>query len=144
MLIATAILALGLVAIFGLTHTAHQRSVDAADLAAVELACQTTLNELLANQNPIAPVAAKSIDGVRHWKLEVRVGNAPRPGLATLVIYAQKFDPQGELPTGTSFQLVRWVPQSRVKQIDETPSPFSSDASPFAEFEDPFTQPSIE
>ena len=112
-LVATTILAIGLLAIFGLTQSAHMRSLDASDLAAVEIAVQTALNELLAKQSSIEPIPPRSIDGVRHWKLEVKLYESPRPGLAAVYINAQKFMPPEGLPAGISFQLVRWVPRAR-------------------------------
>ncbi len=137
-LIATTVLALGLLAIFGLTQTAHQRSLDSSDLAAVELALQSTLNELLAQQKPIEPLTFRPIEGVRHWMLEVKLFESPRPGLATIFLNAQKFSPQGDGPDGPSFQLVRWIPKHRVNIAESTfegsPDVFDSGS----EFVDPF------
>ena len=117
-LMATTILAVGLLAIFCLTRSAHHRSLDASDLAAVELAAETMLNELLARQSPIEPIPLRSIDGVRNWKLEVKLYESPRPDLAAIFINAQKFTPQGDVPVGISFQLVRWVPKVRCEVRD--------------------------
>jgi len=133
-LTATTILAIGLLAIFSLTRSAHQRSLDASDLAAVELAVQTTLNELLAQQGPIEPIPLRPIDGVRHWKLEVKLYGSPRPDLASIYINAQKFMPPDDLPAEISFQLVRWVPKARCAVRDaglEIPTVVS-------EFDEPF------
>jgi len=113
-LVATAILAIGLLAIFGLTQSARQRSLDASDLAAVELVAETTLNELLAKQTLIEPVPPCPIDGARYWKLEVKLYPSTRGDLVTVFLNAQKFSPQDNLPTGISFQLLRWVPKHRV------------------------------
>ena len=135
-LVATAILAVGLLAIFSLTRSAQKRSLDASDLAAVELAAQTTLNELLAGRNPIEPVPPRSIDGVRNWKLEVKLYESPRPDLATIFINAQKFMPPDDLPAEISFQLVRWVPKRRVRLAESSDPSFES--APFSEFDDPF------
>jgi hypothetical protein len=138
-LAATTILAVGLVAIFGLTRSAHQRSVAASDLAAVELAVEATLNELMAKQSPIAPIPLRPIDGVRHWKLEVKLYDSPRSDLATLFINAQKFTPEGTLPTETSFPLVRWVPRIRCSGLGVRGSGFGVwDSESVTEFDDPF------
>jgi len=135
-LMATTILAVGLLAIFGLTRSAHDRSLDASDLAAVELAVQTTLNELLAGQSPIKPIPPHPIDGVRNWKLEVKLYNSPRSELASLFINAQKFSPQDDSPVGISFQLVRWVPKARCLVQN---SGFGNQEAGFvSEFDDPF------
>ena len=133
-LVATTLLAIGLLAIFGLAQSAHKRSLDASDLAAVELAVQTTLNELLARQSPIEPIPQRPIDGARNWKLEVKLYESPRPDLATIYINAQKFMPPDDLPAGVSFQLVRWVSKARCNVRDsgfEIPAVVS-------EFDDPF------
>ena len=137
-LIATAILAIGLLAILGLTRSAHQRSLDASDLAAVELVMQTTLNELMAKQNPIEPIPLRPIDGVRHWKLEVQLYESPRPDLVTVFLNAQKFSPQGDLPVGISFQLVRWVPKHRVHSRFGTQNSEFENRGEVTEFDDPF------
>ena len=137
-LVATAILAIGLLAIFGLVQSARQRSLDASDLAAVELAVQTTLNELLAKQNPMEPIPLRPIAGVRNWKLEVQFYDSPRPDMATIFLNAQKLTPQGDLPVGISFQLVRWVPKHRVRLM-ETPSDPFLESTPTSEFDDPYT-----
>ena len=135
-LMATAILAVGLLAILGLTRSAHQRSRDASDLAAVELAVQTTLNELLAKQSPIEPIPPRPIDGVRNWKLEVKLYDSPRNDLATMFLLAQKFTPQGDVPVGISFQLVRWVSKARCVIRD---SGFENQDTGFvSEFDDPY------
>ena len=135
-LVATTILAIGLLAIFGLTRSAHHRSLDASDLAAVELAAETMLNELLARQSPIEPISWRPIDGVRNWKLEVKLYESPRPDLASIFINAQKFAPQGDVPVEISFQLVRWVPKRKCRGQDSGGE--NREAGIVSEFDDPF------
>ena len=134
-LIATSILAVGLLAIVSLAQSAHRRSQDASDLAAVELAVQTTLNELLAKQSPLEPIPPRPIDGVRNWKLEVQLYESPRPDLVTVLLNAQKFTPQDGSPVGISYQLVRWVPKHRVRLMESSVDPF-----PVSEYDDPYLQ----
>ncbi|MDR0704135.1 MAG: prepilin-type N-terminal cleavage/methylation domain-containing protein [Planctomycetaceae bacterium] len=114
-LIATAILLLGLTAILGIMRSTHQRSVAAADLADAQLACQTLLNEFLAQQSRIKPMEAKPIEGLPNWKITAAVYPATQPGLFTIHVTAQKFDFNTKMPTGIMYQLLRWVPQDRVE-----------------------------
>jgi prepilin-type N-terminal cleavage/methylation domain-containing protein len=114
-LIATAILLLGLTAILGIMRSTHQRSVAAADLADAQLACQTLLNELLAQQSRIKPIPAKPIEGLPDWNITVAVYPATQPGLFTVHVTAQKFDSNTKMPAGRMYQLLRWVPQDRVE-----------------------------
>ena len=118
-LVATTVLALGLAAIFGLTRSALRTSADAADLADVQLACQTELNELMARQTPIKSVGPKDIDGLSDWKMTVAVYPAPKPRLYTVHVSAQKYSPLDNVPYGTLFQLLRWVPESRVEVLKQ-------------------------
>ncbi|MDR2706908.1 MAG: prepilin-type N-terminal cleavage/methylation domain-containing protein [Planctomycetaceae bacterium] len=114
-LMATAILLLGLTAILGIMRSTHQRSVAAADLADAQLACQTLLNELLAQQSRIKPIPAKPIEGLPDWKITVTVYPATQSGLFTVHVIAQKFDSKTQMPVGIMYQLFRWVPQDRVE-----------------------------
>jgi len=137
-LVATAILAIGLLAIFGLARSAQQRSLDASDLAAVQLTAETTLNELLAKQAPIEPIPPRPIDGARDWRLEVKLYHSPRSDLVTVFLNAQKFSPQDNRPTGISFQLVRWVSKNRVRLMGSPSGPFFGNSLPISEFDDPY------
>lgn len=114
-LMATAILLLGLTAILGIMRSTHQRSVAAADLADAQLACQTLLNELLAQQSRIKPIPAKPIEGLPDWKITVTVYPATQSGLFTVHVIAQKFDSKTQMPVGIMYQLFRWVPQDRIE-----------------------------
>jgi prepilin-type N-terminal cleavage/methylation domain-containing protein len=114
-LMATAILLLGLTAVLGIMRSTHQRSVAAADLADAQLACQTLLNELLAQQSRIKPVSAKPIEGLPDWNITVTVYPAPRTGLFVVHVAAQKINPNTKLPTGIMYQLLRWIPQDRIE-----------------------------
>jgi prepilin-type N-terminal cleavage/methylation domain-containing protein len=114
-LIATAILLLGLTAVLGIQRSIHQRSVAAADLADAQLACQTLLNELLAQQSRIKPIPAKPIEGLPDWKITVTVYPATQPGLFTVHVTAQKYDSNTQMPAGIMYQLLRWVPHDRVE-----------------------------
>ncbi|MDR2439568.1 MAG: prepilin-type N-terminal cleavage/methylation domain-containing protein [Planctomycetaceae bacterium] len=114
-LMATAILLLGLTTVLGIMRSTHQRSVAAADLADAQLACQTLLNELLAQQSRIAPVSAKPIEGLPDWNISATVYPAPKPGLFVLHITAQKIDLNTKKPAGIIYQLLRWVSQDRIE-----------------------------
>ncbi|MDR1269165.1 MAG: prepilin-type N-terminal cleavage/methylation domain-containing protein [Planctomycetaceae bacterium] len=114
-LMATAILLLGLTAVLGIMRSTHQRSVAAADLADAQLACQTLLNELLAQQSRIQPVPAKPIEGLPDWNITVAVYPATQPGLSVVHVTAQKINPNTKIPDGIIYQLLRWIPQDRVE-----------------------------
>lgn len=124
-LISTAILVIGLSAVLGVVRSAQQKSAAAADLATAQLACQTVLNELMAQQNPLTFVQGKTIDGLPDWKINIEIRTAQQPELRAVHVLAQKYTPQGEF-IGTMYQLVRWFPASRIREpnnenvIDET------------------------
>lgn len=122
-LVATTILVIGLTAVFGIARSSQKKSVAAADLAAVQLVCQSTLNELLAQQTPIKSFGPKSLDGVPQWKIALSTYRSPRSGLCVLHLAAQKFTAQGDVPIGTPFHLVRWVSEGRI-QVSEQPEIF--------------------
>lgn len=115
-LFATTVLALGLAAIFGLTRSALRKSADAADLADVQLACQTELNELIARQTPIRPSGPKAIEGLTDWKMAIAVYPSSKPELYTIHLSAQKISSYDSVPYGTLFELLRWVPEHRVEK----------------------------
>ncbi|MDR2117169.1 MAG: prepilin-type N-terminal cleavage/methylation domain-containing protein [Planctomycetaceae bacterium] len=114
-LMATVILLLGLTAVLGIMRSIHQRSIAAADLADAQLACQTLLNELLAQQSRIKPVPPKQIEGLPDWNMTATVYPSTKSGLFVLHITAQKINPNTNTPAGINYQLVRWVPQDRVE-----------------------------
>jgi prepilin-type N-terminal cleavage/methylation domain-containing protein len=120
-LIAAAVLLLGLTVVFSITRSAQRQSAAAANLAAAQLACQTALNELLAQQLPIKPVVFQAVEGLPDWRLSVMISPSSRPELYVLHVNAQKFTPQG-VPTGAAYQLFRWVPQFRVELPQENNS----------------------
>ena len=132
-LMATTVLALGLAAVFGLTRSALRKSVDAAELADAQLACQTSLNEILAQQTPVKPILLKDIEGLAGWKMTINIYDSPRPTLCVLHISAQKYTPNGDNAYGVLYQLLRWVPEHKVER------PKQNDMiEPIEGFEDPF------
>ncbi|MDR0337746.1 MAG: prepilin-type N-terminal cleavage/methylation domain-containing protein [Planctomycetaceae bacterium] len=120
-LMALAILLLGLTAVLGIMRSTHQRSVAAADLAEAQLACQTLLNELLAQQVRLKPIPATPIVGLPDWTIGVVLYPSTRSGLFVVHVTAQKLDPNTKMPDGIVYQLLRWVPQDRVEvpQVEE-------------------------
>ncbi|MDR0869268.1 MAG: prepilin-type N-terminal cleavage/methylation domain-containing protein [Planctomycetaceae bacterium] len=117
-LIASAVLVIGLSAVLGVMRSAQQKSLAAADLATAQLACQTTLNELVAQQKPFTFVQDKPIDGLPDWKVAVEIHATPQVHLRAVYILAQKYTPRGEF-VGTMYQLIRWVPASRIQQVKD-------------------------
>lgn len=132
-LVATTILVIGLASLFGIARSAQKKSVDAADLASVQLACQSTLNELLARQAPIKSFGIRNLDDVPQWKITLDIRPSPKRGLYTLHLTAQKFTLQGDLPVGAPFHLLRWVPEERVQLPDQ-----QNILSETMEFSDPY------
>lgn len=132
-LIATAVLVVGLIAVFSVSRAAQKKSVDASELAAAQLAAQTLLNELLAAEEPIRPIAFRPLEGLRFWKIAVNVHPTPENDLLAVLITSQKFTPQGDMPTGVPYHLVRWVPRHRV-QLPRSPEILDERE----EFDDPF------
>jgi prepilin-type N-terminal cleavage/methylation domain-containing protein len=132
-LIATAILLLGLTAVLGIVRSIHKRSVAAADLADAQLACQTLLNELLAQQSPIKPVPAQPIAGLPDWNIALAIYPSPQPELYVLHLTARKSDPATKIPVGVTYQLLRWVHRDRV-EIPESKETIEG----FNLFDDPF------
>lgn len=119
-LVALTILVIGLAAVFGITQSARHRSIASSNLAAAQLSCQTTLNELLAKQQPIAPIPLRPIEGLQHWKLTVNLYAASQQGLSVIHVTALEYLPQSDIPTGISYQLLRWIPIERVQVAQTT------------------------
>ncbi|HBT75694.1 MAG TPA: hypothetical protein DEB39_01940 [Planctomycetaceae bacterium] len=111
LLIATAILVLGLGAVLHLVSLSRDRSVAAAELAVVQLQCQSKLAELLANEKAIGAETAVPIDTVRGWRLNVAVEPTAYAELAAVRITARKYV-EGRL-NGVSYELLRWIPRDR-------------------------------
>jgi len=108
LLIAMAILLMGLSAIYHLNNNSRATSVAAEELAVVQLACQTKMNELLASNT--RPIRAGSIEAIPHtngWTMSVATFSLNRPGLYGVRITAKK---QGAAVTDINgyYELVRW------------------------------------
>lgn len=114
-LVSLSILVIGIAAIFGISSAARKRAVASSDLAVAQLACHSTLNELLAREEPLRLEPPKAIEGLPDWKLQIDFRPAPRQGLYTVQLTARKYDPRGDWPAGPVYRLVRWVPEHRVE-----------------------------
>ncbi len=114
-LVALSVLVIGMAAVFGIGSMARKQAVASADLAAAQLACYSTLNELLAQETPIQTQTAEPLEELPNWKLQVDLQPASRQGLYSLQLTVQKYDSQGDWPAGSLYRLVRWVPTSRVE-----------------------------
>ena len=113
MLITTAILVVGLTAIFQTSRSALHRMSAARELTEAQNACQAVLNELLAGSSPIQSDSGKAVARLPNWKIRIELYPAPQPRLYILHLLAQQFAPDGIL-LGTKYQLLRWVPAERV------------------------------
>ena len=113
-LLTTTILLLGLTAVFHTTRSALQKMAAAKELNDAQNACQAVLNELLARNNPIEPHIGKTVEHLPRWKIRVDIYPSFQSGLYVLHLSAQQFLPDGMIPD-TRYQLIRWVPASRVR-----------------------------
>ena len=132
-LLTTAALLVGLTAVFQTTKSALQRMSMAKELSEAQNACQTVLNELLAQSSPIQPEAGKSVEHLPHWKVQIDIYPAPQDGLSVLHLSALHFSPRDGTPLGMKHQLLRWVPNERVQMLEPTET-----SNPVNEFGDLF------
>jgi len=134
-LLAVAILLIGLTAVYQTTLSALQRMSAARELTEAQHACQSVLNELLAQAAPIQPDSGRRIERLPNWRIRVDIYPAPQPDLYVLHLSAQQFSPIDDTLLGIRYQLIRWVPTERV----QLPEPFPGSA-PFSgsEFESLF------
>ena len=103
-----AILLLGLSALFHLNNTSRAVSLAAEELAFVQLACQTKMNELLAsNMRPIPAGSVGRIPNINGWEMNIATFSLNRPGIYGVRVTAKK---QGTSPTNANryYELVRW------------------------------------
>jgi len=132
-LLTTAILLIGLTAVFQTTKSALQRTAEARDLTEAQNACQAVLNELLAQSAPIQPDLGRIVENLPNRKIKIDIYPASQSGLYVLHLSAQQFSPTDGLLVGTKYQLLRWVPAERVQVAESWETPFTGD-----EFEDLF------
>ena len=131
-LLAMAILMVGLTAVFQTTRSALQRMAMAKELTEAQNACQSVLNELLAQSSPIRPDSGRTVEHLPNWRIQVDIYPASQSGLYVLHLSAQHFSPRDGTPLGIKYQLHRWVPAERV----QLPSP--AETPIIDEFEDLF------
>ena len=114
-LLAVSILLIGMTATIQTTRSALQRMSAARDLTEAQNACQSVLNELLAQSSPIQPDTGKMIEHLPHWRIRVDIYPAPQPNLYVLHLSAQQFSPNDNTLLGVRYELLRWVPAERVR-----------------------------
>ncbi|MCL2304445.1 MAG: prepilin-type N-terminal cleavage/methylation domain-containing protein [Planctomycetaceae bacterium] len=108
LLIAMTILLVGLSAIYHLNNASRTTSVATEELAIVQLACQTKMNELLASKTrPIQAGSVGMIPNVNGWNMSVATFPLNRQGIYGVRITAKK---RGAAATDVngSYELVRW------------------------------------
>lgn len=109
-LVSLSILLIGLLAVSKLSDLAQRESLSAEELATVQLATQTKMNEVFAQVGqPIMPILAEPIGGVRDWYLALQVLPTTRTGLSAVHIRAEKTGISGPADFSERFELVRWV-----------------------------------
>jgi len=131
-LLTMAILLLGLTAVFQTTKSTLQRIAMAKELTEAQNACQSVLNELLAQSSPIQPEAGKTVAHLPNWKIQVDIYPASQSGLYVLHLSALQFSPENGTSIGVKYQLLRWVPAEKVQ------FPASEETFGGSEFEDLF------
>ena len=124
-LLTTAILLIGLTAVFQTTKSALQRTAEARDLTEAQNACQAVLNELLAQSAPIQPDLGRIVENLPNRKIKIDIYPASQSGLYVLHLSAQQFSPTGGMLVGTRYQLLRWVPAKRVQVAESWETPFT-------------------
>ena len=112
-LLTTAVLVIGLTAVFQTTRSALQSISAARELTEAQIACQTLLQELLAQSAPIKPDTGRAVAHLPHWKLRVDLYPAPQSRLYVLHLSAQQFSPLDGMLLGIRYQLIRWIPAER-------------------------------
>ncbi|MCL2004982.1 MAG: prepilin-type N-terminal cleavage/methylation domain-containing protein [Planctomycetaceae bacterium] len=132
-LLAVAVLFIGLMAVFQTTRSALQTMNTAKELAEAQNACQALLNELLAQSAPIQADEGKAIERLPDWQIQVEIYPAPQTGLYVLHLSVLH---GSEMQRDVKYQLVRWLPEERVQVSAESST--SSDISIGNEFEDLF------
>jgi prepilin-type N-terminal cleavage/methylation domain-containing protein len=134
-LVAATILVVSLAAIFRLMSGSQRQSQRAAELADVQLVCQSTMAELIASDKPITPQLVRPVNTVRNWQFYVTVTPAATPNselqLMTVCVTARKTND----PTLPPFELQRWVAKQRTNQSSNEQqyyqtSPFDLPQSP--------------
>jgi len=108
LLIAMTILLLGLLAIYHLNNASRTASMAAEELAFVQLACQTKMNELLASNTRRIPTGTvEAIPNTNNWVMSVTTFSLNQQGVYGIRITAQK---RGAAATdlNSSYELVRW------------------------------------
>jgi prepilin-type N-terminal cleavage/methylation domain-containing protein len=123
-LLAAAILLIGLTAVFQTSRAALQRMLAARELTEAQNACQSVLNELLAQSALIQPDEGKTIERLPDWRIRVDITPAPQPGLYVLSLSARQFSPIDKRFLGVKYQLIRWVPVERVQLPEPPPEMF--------------------
>jgi prepilin-type N-terminal cleavage/methylation domain-containing protein len=116
-LVAAAILVVSLAGIFRLMSSTQRQSQLAAELAEVQLVCQSTMAELIASDKPITPQPFRVVPTARNWQFCVMVSPSVTPNsglqLMTVCVTAKKTTD----PTLPPFELQRWVAKQRTNQI---------------------------
>jgi len=108
LLFAMIILLLGLAVIYHLNNTSRTVSLAAEELAFVQLACQTKMNERLASKTrPMLSGSVERIPGASGWEMSVAIFSLNRPGIYGVRITAKKQGTAAEAPY-ESYELVRW------------------------------------
>ncbi|MDR0326753.1 MAG: prepilin-type N-terminal cleavage/methylation domain-containing protein [Planctomycetaceae bacterium] len=124
-LLTTAVLLVGLTAVFQTTNSALKRMNMAKELTEAQNACHAVLHELLAQSAPIQSDEGRAVDNLPNWKIQIDLSPASQSGLYVMHLSALQFSPKDGTSLGVKYQLLRWVPAERVKVPEpvETPPP---------------------
>ena len=107
LLVAMTILLLGLLAIYLLNNTSRTASIAAEELAFVQLACQTKMNELLASNAHSMADSVEAVPNTNGWTISVTTFSVDHQGVYGARITARKRGTTLSDANGT-YELVRW------------------------------------
>jgi len=118
-LVALAILVIGVSALATMTNQARQSAKAAEELSSVQLACQTRVNEMLSGIRTITPSFNEAVTGLDDWFLTTELFPATKPGMTAVRVHMSRRQPPGGTTTARVagadfFEITQWVGNARI------------------------------
>jgi hypothetical protein len=117
-LVALAILVIGVSALATMTNHARRSAVAAEELSTAQLACQTRVNEMLSGIRTITPSFNEAVTGLDNWFLSVELFPATKPGMTVLRVQISRRQPPGSVTSRVAgadfFEITQWVGNARI------------------------------
>lgn len=108
-LLSLGVLMFGLSVVFQLITVSQNAAVGAEELAIVQLAVQTQMNEVLAsNHDSLSTRNLGRIPNVKNWEMRIEKFPLKQPGVVGIRIRAEKHD-DSAFRSDHYYELVRWV-----------------------------------